>query len=335
MKIVNVAIVGLGYWGPNLLRNFLKIPGVNVTRICDINEKNLKKISKSFPWLKTTKVFKNILNDKKIDLVAISTPLETHFSLAKQSLLANKHVFIEKPMTGTSVQGEELIKIAKNKNKLIMVGHAFVYSEAIKEIKKYFDKKELGRIYYYDSTRINLGIIQSESNVIWDLAPHDLSIINYLFPEKPLSLFAFGSSYIYKKQEELAHIIIKFENNISAHIHVSWLSPIKIRKILISGSKKMITYDDVEPSEKVKIYDKNISMPVSKITPFSPLYRSGNVTIPHLGQNETLFNELYHLISCIRNKKQPITNGEEGLKVVKLLEACDKSLKTNSKVTLS
>lgn len=335
MSIINVAVIGLGYWGPNLIRNFVKIPEVKVVTLCDILDKNLKNISISFPYIKTTKNYKDIIKDRNIDLVAIATPLETHFLLAKQGLLANKHVLIEKPMVKTSKQAEELIQIAKNNKRLIMVGHTFIYSEAIKKIKQIIVKKELGKIYYYDSTRVNLGLIQQDTNVIWDLAPHDLSILNYIFSAKPLSLQAFGSSYINKKREELAHLIIKFQDNISAHIHISWLSPLKIRTIFIAGSRKMILYNDIEPSEKIRIYDKNVTISPSRITPFSPDYRSGDVIIPNLEQNEALFNQLSHLIDCIRNKKQPITSGTEGLQVVRLLEACDISLKTKFEVKLS
>jgi len=334
MKKINVAVVGLGYWGPNLVRNFLKIPDVRVVAVCDLFEKNLNKISTTFPLIKATKNYKYIINDKTIDLIAIATPLKTHFLLAKNALLANKHVFIEKPMTETSKQGEELIRIAENNKKLIMVGHTFVYTEAVRKIKQIIGKRKLGKIYYYDSTRINLGLIQPDTNVIWDLAVHDLSILNYIFPAKPVSLLAFGSSYINKQHAELAHLIIKFQNNISAHIHVSWLSPLKIRKILIGGSKKMIVYDDIEPSEKIRVYDKNVTIHPSKITPFSPAYRNGDVVIPHLEQNEALYNQLYHLIDCIRNRRQSLTDGKEGLKIVKLLEACDVSLKSNSEVIL-
>lgn len=334
MKIINVAVIGLGYWGPNLVRNFIKIPGVRVVTVCDLLKKNLNKISISFPSVKTTNNYKQIINDKTIDLVAIATPLKTHFLLAKNALLANKHVLIEKPMAQTSEEAEELISIANKMQKIIMAGHTFVYSEAVKKIKRIIDREELGKIYYYDSTRINLGLIRQDTNVIWDLAPHDLSILNYIFSVKPLSLQVFGSSYVNKKREELAHLIIRFQDNISAHIHISWLSPLKIRTIFIAGSKKMIAYNDMEPSEKIRIYDKNVTIPPSKITPFSPAYRSGDVVIPNLEQNEPLFNQLSHLIDCIKNKKQPISDGIAGLTVVRLLEACDKSLKTNSEVNL-
>lgn len=335
MKLINVAVIGLGYWGPNLVRNFLKIPGVRIVTVCDLLKKNLKKISISFPSVKTTNNYKQIINDKTIDLVAIATPLKTHFLLAKNALLANKHVLIEKPMTQTSKDAGELISIANKMQKIIMVGHTFVYSEAIKKIKRVIDREELGKIYYYDSTRINLGLIQQDTNVIWDLAPHDFSILSYILKEKPLSLRAIGSKFLQKNYEEVAHIIIKYKKNITAYINLSWLSPVKIRTIMIGGNKKMILYNDIEPSEKIRIYDKNVTISPSKITPFSPAYRSGNIVIPYLEQNESLLNQLNHLVDCIRNKKQPISDGIAGLTVVRLLEACDKSLKTNSEVNLT
>lgn len=332
MKRIKIAVIGLGYWGPNLIRNFLKIPDVDIEICCDISEKNIEKFNLSFPFLKTTKNIEDVLKNPLIEFIAIATPLSTHFLLAKQALLANKHVMVEKPMTSSSNQAKEIIALAKQKNRLLMVGHTFVYTEAVKTIKEIIAKKKLGKLYYYDSTRINLGLFKSDMNVIWDLAPHDLSILQFIFPGKPLSVRAFGSSFIHKRHAEVANIFIQYEKNITAHIHLSWLSPVKIRNILIAGSKRMIVYNDIEPSEKIRIYDKGIKISPSKITPFSPAYRSGNVTIPHLEQNEALYNELQHFVNCIKEKKQPITNGYSGLEVIKLLEYIELALQTKKEV---
>ncbi len=333
-KVVGVGIIGVGYWGPNLLRNFLKIDKVKIIYVCDISNENLNKIHTDHPLLKLTTNYSDILSDKDLDLVVISTPISTHFKIAREALLASKHVLIEKPITRTSKEAKELIKIANKKGVKIFSGHTFVYSQAVQKIKEIISKKELGEIYYYDSTRINLGLIQADSNVIWDLAPHDLSILSYILPMKPLTVTAFGKSFVNKKNEEIAHIFITYEKGITAHIHLSWLSPVKVRNILIGGSKKMISYNDIEPSEKIRIYDKGVSIPPSEITPFAPAYRSGDIVIPRLEQTETLFSELNHFIDCIREDKNPITGGVEGLKVVILLEAIEKALKTKSIVHL-
>lgn len=335
MSSINVAVIGHGYWGPNILRNFLKIPNVKVVAVCDLLKKNLTQVKNEHPQIVTTQDYNYILNNKNIDAVAISTPIATHYQLAKKTLLAKKHVLIEKPITKTTKEANHLIVLAERTNKILMSGHTFVYTEAVKKIKKYIDQKRLGDVYYYDSTRINLGRIQKDANVIWDLATHDMSILSYIIPEKPLSIQVFASSHIKKGLEDMAHIFIKYENNITAHIHVSWLSPVKIRMILIGGRKKMITYNDIEPSEKIKVYHKSIAIPISSITAFSPAYRSGPVKIPHLDQKEAVLTELKHFIYCIKNKKKPLTDAHEGRKVVALLEAADKALKSRSEVHIS
>ncbi len=333
MNKIIIAVIGLGYWGPNILRNLLKIPEVTKIYGCDMNPKALSRIAKDFPNVTLINSYEEILSLPEVDAVIIATPLITHFALTQMALRAKKHVLVEKPMCQTSKEAKKLISLALKNEKQLMVGHTFVYSETVKKIKQLVDKKKLGKIYYYDSTRINLGIIQKDANVIWDLAPHDLSIISYLFPEKAIAVQAFGSSFI-GKTSEVAHIFVRFENNISAHIHVSWLSPVKIRAILIGGSKKMIVYNDIEPSEKLKIYDKGITPQPVSVTPFSPAYRSGDVVIPRLEQKEALYNELDHFVYCVRKNKKPLTSGAEGLQVVRLLEAIEKAFMTHKEVAL-
>lgn len=334
MKTLHVAVVGLGYWGPNLVRNFLKIPDVKVKIVCDITQERLNAFRKDYPDISITDKYDDILQDETIDLVAIATPLNSHFLLSKKALLANKHVLIEKPMTETSAQAKELIKLAEKNKRILMVGHTFIYTHAVQKIKKIISKKTFGKFLYYDSTRINLGRLQADTNVIWDLAPHDLAILLYLLPAMPLKVQAMGSSHISKSNIEIAHIFLTYSNNITAHIHVSWLSPVKIRNILIGGSNQMILYNDIEPSEKIKVYNKSIKLSTEEITPFAPAYRSGSVTIPAIEQKEGLYMQLEHLVTSVRKKMQPITDGHHGLKVVKLLEALNKSIIKNSQVTL-
>ena len=334
-KNIKTAIVGLGYWGPNLLRNCSDIKDYNVIYGCDLLLSNLDKFSSIYPSVKFTNKFEDILKDTNVDLVVIATPLSTHFRLAEKALKAKKHVLLEKPMTQNSNEAIKLVRLAKRNNKILMVGYTFVYSEPIKKIREILNKKEIGQIYYYDSTRINLGLIQSDVNVIWDLACHDFSIINYLFNKVPVAIQAFGSKFVNSRNEEIAHVIIKYEENFTAHVNVSWLSPVKIRTILIGGSKKMITFDDISPNEKVRIYNKSIDLNHSQVTPFKPAYRSGDVVIPYLVQNESLKNELLHLAYCIKNKKTPITSGQEGIKILKMLEASDVSLKLKKVVELN
>lgn len=333
MKKLHVAVIGAGYWGPNIIRNLLKVSSVSKLYVCDIQKSKLVSLKKEFPNISITQDYDDVLKDQQIAAVIIATPIQSHYALAKKALEAGKHVLIEKPMTVTSRESKDLLILAKKRKRVLMVGHTFVYSESVKKIKDAIKQNELGKIYYYDSTRINLGLMQKDSNVVWDLAPHDLAIVSHLFPGKIISVQAFGSSFI-SKQIEVAHIFLQYEKNISVHIHVSWLSPVKIRSILIGGSKKMVVYNDIEPSEKIKIYDKGIIPSPNEITPFAPAYRSGDVVIPRLEQKEALFTELTHFIDCIIENKTPITDGEDGLRVVQLLEAIDKALRTHKQILL-
>jgi len=331
MNKAKIAVIGLGYWGPNIVRNLLQISKVSNVYVCDINKYRLNTIKKEYPSVISLDSPSEVFTNKEIDAVIIATPIKTHYTLAKKSIVSKKHVLIEKPMTTSVKESEDLIALAEKYKKIIMVGHTFIYSETVKKIKQIVTKKNFGKIYYLDSTRINLGLIQKDSNVIWDLAPHDLSIIRYLIPEKPISIQAFASKFIGDKYE-LSHILIRFKNNISAHINISWVSPVKVRSIIIAGSKKMIFWNDIEPSEKLKIYDKGII--TTSITPFSPAYRSGDVLIPKIGQKEALNTELNHFVDCIINNKTPLTSGKEGLEIVSLMEIIEKSLISHKEITL-
>ncbi len=331
---IGVAIVGLGYWGPNLVRNFNKLSDIKLEYGCDLLESNIKRAKHDFPQIKYTTNYNEILQDPYVQAISIATPLSTHFDLAKKALLSDKHIIVEKPFTKTTDEAKELIKLAKKKKLKVMVGHTFVYSEAVKKLKTLIDAEKLGKLLYYDSTRINLGQLRKDADVIWDLAVHDFAILNYLIKDRPIIIKTVSSSPLRNKSDELAHIFITYKNGFTAHIYVSWLSPIKIRTILIGGKKKMVLYDDIQPSEKIRIYDKGITIPNEDVTPFNPLYRSGDILIPKIKSNEALFNELSHFILCIKNDIKPITDGYDGLKVISMLEASDASMKTGKEIQI-
>lgn len=332
---LHVAIVGVGYWGPNLVRNILTSQKVNNVSVFDIDTSKSEQISAQYPQVSVAKSYESILNEGDIDAIVVATPISTHYPLALQAINASKHVLVEKPMTKSLLESRKLVHASKSNNVVLMVGHTFVYSESVKKIKEIIRKGTLGKVYYYDSTRINLGMLQSDANVVWDLATHDLSIIDYLFDESPVSVQTFASCHVGTKEEELSHVFFRYRSGMVAHIHVSWLSPVKIRRVLIGGSKKMVVYDDIEPTEKLKIYNKGIDIDKSAVTPFRPAYRSGSVSIPAILQQEALFNQTEHFLDCILHNKTPITNGRVGLRVVSLLEAIQKSAKTGKQVTVS
>lgn len=329
-----IGVIGCGYWGPNLVRNFFLLKNCAVKTVSDLKHENLDKINSIYPRIHTTKDYKEILNDKEIDAVAIATPLFTHYKLAKEVLLAKKHVLVEKPMASSVAECEDLIKIAKANGLILMVDHTFLYTGAVNKIKETVDSGDLGELLYFDSERINLGLIQPDINVIWDLATHDISIMNYIFNKKALSVYAVASKHINKEVEEMAHITVKYEGGLVGHIHVSWLSPVKLRKVLVGGTKKMILWDDLSPSEKIKVYDKGVDIDLSKETPQTPIYRSGDIIIPKIDEQEALKVECKNFIEAITENKKPLTDGNGGLEVVRILEAADKSLETRKEVLL-
>ena len=258
--MIQVGIVGYGYWGPNLVRNFAETAGAQVTAVADLQPERLAKASLRYPGIQVTAEFQDLLKDPKIDAVVIATPVSSHFDLASKALSAGKHVMVEKPITATSEQAERLIELAQANHRVLMVDHTFVYTSAVRKIRQLIDAGELGQIYYYDSVRINLGLFQSDVNVIWDLAVHDLSIMDYVLPAAPVAVSATGISHVPGKPENIAYMTFLFTENMIAHIHVNWLAPVKIRRTLMGGSRKMIVYDDLEPSEKLRVYDKGIKV---------------------------------------------------------------------------
>ncbi len=330
--MIQMGVIGYGYWGPNIVRNFNSLDEVNVVSVCDKNSEVLKIVDKTFPFIKTTTYSSDIIKSKDIDIIAVVTPVFSHYDLAKKALENGKHVFVEKPFTATSIQAMELIELAEKKQLKIMVDHTFLFTGAVKKIKEIIDKKELGEVYYYDSTRVNLGLFQHDINVIWDLAPHDFSIMNYLLPDEPQAIVACGQSHVYEF-ENIAYIAVYFNSNLLAHFSVNWLSPVKIRNTLIGGEKKMLVWDDINVDEKVKIYNKGVEVKNREsIHNLLVSYRSGDVWIPKVDQTEALRLESQYFIDCINQGDTPINDGYAGLKVVKMLEACNESLKDKGKL---
>lgn len=333
--LVNVGVIGCGYWGPNLIRNFCEVVESKVIACSDVNPLRLNYIKQRFPFLELYSDYKDILNNSNIDAVSIATPVSTHFKIAKEALLAGKHVLVEKPMTTSSKEAEELIETARNSKKVLMVGHTFEYSGAVNKIKDIINSGEIGDIYYFDSNRVNLGLFQKDINVAWDLAPHDISIMLYVMNLKPLQVSAFGKAYINKNIEDILYIFLNFPKNIIAHIHVSWLAPVKYRRTVIGGSKKMVVYDDVENIEKIKIFDRGVVVTdvdsSTGIFDRQLYYRTGDIMSPKIDTTESLHVECSHFIDCIINNKKPRSDGESGLWVIKILEAAQNSLRNESK----
>jgi len=332
---VSVGVIGLGYWGPNYLRNFYRQEQTEVVWGCDLSEAVLTKTQRSYPYLKLSKNYQELINDSKLDCIAIATPPKSHFKIVKESLLAGKHVLVAKPMATNSLDAKALLKLAQKKNLLLYGDLTYLYSGAIKSIKNMIVSKVMGEPLYFDSVRTNAGPIRDDASVIWDLAPHDLSIINFLFNLAPKKVFAVGSRHHKNSTtEEMAHITINYANNFVAHIHLSWLSPVKLRTISIGGTRKMIFFDDVQMNEKVKIYDNQIDKLNEEITPFKPFYRSGNIIIPKLENEEALFLEINDVINQISRKTKDYQNAKLNIKIIELLEACDRSLKKNQPINV-
>ena len=330
--MLNVGVVGYGYWGPNIVRNFNAVDGAKVVAVFDKNQTALKKVMKFYPDTRCCSSAGEILASPAIDAVAVVTPVSTHYEIARKALENGKHVFVEKPFTATSAQAEELIDLAEQKNLTIMVDHTFLFTGAVRKMKQLIDDNVLGKIYYYDSTRINLGLFQHDVNVIWDLAPHDFSIMNYLIEEKPTAIVACGKSHI-SKFENVAYVTVYFNSNLIAHFNVNWLSPVKVRSTLIGGEKKMLVWDDVDPDIKIKVYDKGVEVKNRQsIYNLLVSYRTSDMLAPKVDQTEALSLECRHFLDCIKSGKRPINDGAAGLLVVRMLEACDKSLKKTEKM---
>lgn len=325
--MLNVGVIGYGYWGPNIVRNFHRPDRSNVSMVCDKSADMLRRVTQTYPSIPTTTNVDDILTSTKIDVVAVVTPVWTHYELAKRALQNGKHVFVEKPFTANSEQALELIELAERKGLKIMVDHTFLFTGAVRKIKQLVDEGVLGDLYYYDSTRVNLGLFQHDVNVIWDLAPHDLSIMNYLIDRKPEAVVATGQKHL-NGHEDIAFITVYFPGNVIAHVNVNWLSPVKVRTTLIGGEKKMLVWNDLAADEKIKVYDKGVDIKSREgVYELLVSYRSGDMWAPQVEQTEALRLELDHLIDCIENNKTPINDGRSGYQVVQVLEAAEQSLK--------
>jgi len=325
--VIKFGVIGYGYWGPNVVRNLDQLDGSEVLAVCDQSPAARKKAQKAYPQVKVTSETAELMGSTEIDAIAVVTPVWTHYELAKAALESGKHVFVEKPFTSCSSQGEELIELAAKKNLKIMVDHTFLFTGAVKKIGQLLEEGTLGNIYYYDSTRVNLGLFQHDVNVVWDLAPHDLSIIDHLIKESPEAVVATGQTHL-NDHEDVAFITIYFPNKIIAHINVNWLSPVKVRTTLIGCEKKMLVWNDLEADEKIKIYDKGVNI-TSREGLYNLLvhYRSGDMWSPQVEQVEALKQELAYFVECIAKDKTPMNDGKAGLRVVRLLEAASESLR--------
>ena len=327
--MINIGIVGYGYWGPNLVRNFAETPGLSVAAVSDLDPAKLAVVQRRFPAVKTTRDFRELLNDPGIDAIAIATPVNTHFELGMAALKAGKHLWLEKPMCETPDEARRLVDEAQRRNLTLIVDHTFIYTGAVQKMAELIKADELGRIYYYDSIRVNLGLFQRDVSVISDLAVHDFSILDHLLGEHPVAVTASGMNHFPGTPENLAYMTLYYESGTIAHVNVSWLAPVKVRQILVGGSKKMITYDDLEPSEKIKIYDKGVSFTddPQKIQEMRVGYRTGDMWAPRLAVTEALSVEGAHFVDCIEHGKTPKTDGQLGLRVVGLIEAANQSMR--------
>jgi predicted dehydrogenase len=326
--MIGVGIVGYGYWGPNLVRNFSEAVETRVIAVCDLRTDSLALVGRRYPAIRTTPDFSELLVDPAIDAIAVATPVRSHFELALAALQAGKHVLLEKPMTETAEQARRLIEVAEPRNLVLMVDHTFVYTPAVRKIRDLVAADELGKIYYYDSIRVNLGLFQHDVNVIWDLAVHDFSILEYVLAEHPVAVSANGVCAVPQSLESIAYISLFFASGTIAHINVNWLAPVKIRQILMGGNRKMIVYNELEPSEKVRVYDKGVTLTddPNRIYQLRVGYRDGDMWAPQLSNREGLAVAVEHFVDCMTNGRIPETDGRVGMRVVELLEAASRSL---------
>ena len=331
MTATTIGVIGCGYWGPNLLRNFAENDSAQLRWICDTDEARLNAMGRRYPAARTTTDYRKLVADPELDAIAVVTPVATHYQITNEALLSGKHVLVEKPLTSTAREAEELIELAEKNRRTLMVDHTFVYTGAVRKMKEILQSGELGELLYFDSVRINLGLFQRDINVLWDLAPHDLSIMDYLIERQPVGVSALGSCHIEPGIENIAYLVMKFADDFIAHFHFNWLAPVKIRRTLIAGARKMILYDDIEPTEKVRVYDKGVT--ANRIgdreADYQTLvsYRTGDVWAPKLDATEALRHVVAEFLDSIRSRRKPLTDGAAGLRVVRILEAAQQSIK--------
>ena len=326
---LEIGVVGLGYWGPNLARNIAEHPRAHLRWLCDFDETTLAALAARHPGARTTTRLEDLTNDPELDAIAIVTPVSTHYEIALQALDAGKHVFVEKPLATSSSEAIELIERAKRANRVLMPGHTFLYSPPVMKIKELIDSNELGELYFISMSRVNLGLHQPDVSVIWDLAAHDLAIMDHLIEQRPTAISAVSATHFPGGMADVAYLTVQFENDLIAHFHVNWLSPVKVRQVLIGGDRRMVLYDDIESTEKVKVYDRGVRWnddPLEARRETLVAYRLGDMFAPVLDQTEALRNECAHFIESIRNGTVPATDGHAGLRTVTMLAAAERSL---------
>jgi predicted dehydrogenase len=333
-SLIRIGVIGYGYWGPNLVRNFADLDGCRVVAVCDRDASRVAVAERRYPGVRGTTDAHALIDSPDIDAVVVATPVAAHYDLASAALEAGKHVLVEKPLTTTSVEAERLIELAARRKRVLMVDHTFVYTGAVRKIHELIASGELGDIYYYDSVRINLGLFQHDVDVMWDLAVHDLSIMDYVLGARPSAVSATGLAHVPGRPANIAYLTMFFNEPLIAHVHVNWLAPVKVRRTLIGGSRRMIVYDDLEASEKVKVYDRGISVNPSAENVYQMLvgYRAGDMWAPQLAVSEALRTEILHFLDCIAHGREPETSGEAGLRIVRLLEAATASMAANGRL---
>ncbi len=334
----SIGIIGLGYWGPLLVRNFHALLGPNFLTCCDRDPKQLENVQKNYPQVRLTQSSEELIHDSIIDAVVIATPAHTHFPLAKQAILAGKHVLIEKPMATNVAHAEELVELAESKRRVLMVDHVYLYSPAVRKIKQLVDSGELGKLLFIDSVRINLGLFRRDVNVVWDLAPHDLSIVDHLIGRLPRSVATFGACHADRDLEDVAYVNLDFGEGLIASIHVNWLSPVKMRHMIIGGERKSLVFNDLQLDEPIKVYDSGIHVRAGDVEDRRRVlvdYRTGDIWSPHLPRTEPLREVARHFIECLETGSRPLTDGASGLRLVRLLEAAERSIKAQGgRITL-
>ena len=329
---MNVGIVGFGYWGKNLVRNFYQLGDCELKVVCELDTSKHEVFKKQYPGVEITDDFDSVIARQEIDALVIATPVNTHYPLARAALKAGKHVLVEKPLASSFDHAHELVELARSQNRVLMVDHTFIYTSAVRLIKKVVSRGDLGQINYVDSTRVNLGLFQHDVNVLWDLAPHDISICTYLIEKRPVSVQATGVSHLNNNIENIAYLTLKYENNMIAHFSCSWVSPLKIRQMLIGGDKKMILYDDNEPTEKIKIYDTGYEAKTDQDrTNLMIDYRTGDIHVPKVDRTEALSLMAQDFIHSIKSGKEPDSDAQLGLHVVEVLDAAQQSIEQNGK----
>ena len=328
--MIRIGVIGYGYWGPNLVRNLFEAPGAQVACVADVRPDRLAVVSNRYPTVQTTQNVRELIEDPTIDAVAIATPVSTHYELALRALQEGKHVLVEKPLASDTEQVQRLMDLAAKRNLVLMVDHTFVYTGAVRKIRELVENGSLGEICYYDSVRVNLGLFQHDINVLWDLAVHDLSIMDYVLPYRPCAVSATGLSHVPGGPENIAYLALFFEGSQIAHIHANWLAPVKLRRTLIGASRKMIVYDDLDQSEKIKVYDKGITLNAQqnpeKLYQMLVGYRTGDMLAPQIDGTEALRREMDHFVHCIQHQQEPLTGGPAGLRVVEILQAASLSM---------